>query len=151
MKGLATNHTDMPAIRGRVPVSFRRQQSLSQGVHAIGAIINLLMKMINRSMYSYISGISQIDDITGGFKAGTTIPVPAPPLSYADTLACALTKPLDGEYAIIRSTSERAAEAVNALNSMTCTGPAPSRARYAGNGDAMMDPNRHYGSGERPC
>ena len=102
-------------------------------------------------MYSYITGISHIDDITGDFETGTNIPVPAPPLSYTDILACALTKPLDGEYAIVRSTCERAAEAVDALNSMTCTGPAPSRALCGGNGDAMMDPNRHCGSGERPC
>jgi hypothetical protein len=102
-------------------------------------------------MYSYITGISQIDDITGVFEAGTTIPVPAPALSCAATPARALTKPPDGEYAIARSTSERAAEAVDALNSMTCTGPAPSRALCGGNGDAMMDPERHYGCGERPC
>lgn len=64
-------------------------------------------------MYSYKSGIAQIDDVTGGFDAGTNILILAPPMSYADQLAYALTKPLPGEYAIVLSTNERAAEVVD--------------------------------------
>ncbi len=64
-------------------------------------------------MYSYKSGIAQIDDATGGFDAGTNILILAPPMSYADQLAYALVKPLPGEYSIILSTNERAAEVVD--------------------------------------
>jgi hypothetical protein len=64
-------------------------------------------------MYSYKSGIEQIDQLSGGFEAGTNILILAPPMSYADQLAYALTKPLEGEYAIILSTNERAAEVVD--------------------------------------
>jgi KaiC/GvpD/RAD55 family RecA-like ATPase len=64
-------------------------------------------------MYSYKSGIAQIDDVTGGFDAGTNILILAPPMSYADQLAYALVKPLPGEYSIILSTNERAAEVVD--------------------------------------
>ncbi|WP_292350259.1 hypothetical protein [Methanoregula sp. PtaU1.Bin006] len=71
--------------------------------------------MIKRSMYSYKTGISQIDDVTGGFEAGTNILILAPPMSFADVLAYALIRPLDGEYAIILSTNERAAEVVDAF------------------------------------
>ncbi|MDD1694233.1 MAG: hypothetical protein LUQ71_05870 [Methanoregula sp.] len=66
-------------------------------------------------MYSYKSGIAQIDDITGGFDAGTNILILAPPMSLADQLAYALTKPFPGEYAIVLSTNERAAEVVDAF------------------------------------
>jgi KaiC/GvpD/RAD55 family RecA-like ATPase len=64
-------------------------------------------------MYSYKSGIEQIDQLSGGFEAGTNILVLAPPMSYADQFAYALTKPLEGEYAITLSTNERAAEVVD--------------------------------------
>ena len=64
-------------------------------------------------MYSYKTGIAQIDDVTGGFDAGTNILILAPPMSYADQLAYALVKPLPGEYAIVLSTNERAAEVVD--------------------------------------
>jgi hypothetical protein len=66
-------------------------------------------------MYSYKSGIAQIDDISGGFDAGTNILILAPPMSQADKLAYALTKPLTGEYAIVLSTNERASEVVDAF------------------------------------
>lgn len=66
-------------------------------------------------MYSYKSGIAQIDDISGGFDAGTNILILAPPMSQADQLAYALTKPLTGEYAIVLSTNERASEVVDAF------------------------------------
>jgi hypothetical protein len=66
-------------------------------------------------MYTYKSGIAQIDDISGGFDAGTNILTLAPPMSQADQLAYALTRPLTGEYAIVLSTNERAAEVVDAF------------------------------------
>ncbi|MCK9630487.1 MAG: hypothetical protein M0R30_02495 [Methanoregula sp.] len=66
-------------------------------------------------MYTYKSGIAQIDDISGGFDAGTNILILAPPMSQADQLAYALTRPLTGEYAIVLSTNERAAEVVDAF------------------------------------
>jgi len=64
-------------------------------------------------MYSYKTGIDQIDQLSGGFEAGTNILILAPPMSYADQLAYALTKPITGEYAITLSTNERAAEVVD--------------------------------------
>ena len=64
-------------------------------------------------MYSYQTGIDQIDQLSGGFEAGTNILILAPPMSYAEQLAYALTKPLPGEYAITLSTNERAAEVVD--------------------------------------
>lgn len=66
-------------------------------------------------MYSYKTGIAQIDEISGGFEAGTNILILAPPMSYAEQLAYALIKPLTGEYAIVLSTNERAAEVVDAF------------------------------------
>jgi hypothetical protein len=66
-------------------------------------------------MYSYKTGIPQIDDVCGGFDAGTNILILAPPMSYADILAYALIKPQEGEYAIVLSTNERAAEVVDAF------------------------------------
>lgn len=64
-------------------------------------------------MYSYKTGIAPIDDVTGGFDAGTNILILAPPMSFGDQLAYALTKPLPGEYSIVLSTNERAAEVVD--------------------------------------
>src|SRR5512138_1456289 len=66
-------------------------------------------------MYTYKSGIAQIDQVSGGFDAGTNILILAPPMSAADQLAYALTKPAVGEYAIVLSTNERAAEVVDAF------------------------------------
>jgi hypothetical protein len=66
-------------------------------------------------MYSYKTGIPQIDEVSGGFEAGTNILILAPPMSYAEQLAYALTKPLTGEYALVLSTNERAAEVVDAF------------------------------------
>jgi len=64
-------------------------------------------------MYNYKTGIEQIDSVCGGFEAGTNILILAPPMSYADQLAYALIKPLQGEYSIVLSTNERAAEVVD--------------------------------------
>jgi hypothetical protein len=64
-------------------------------------------------MYTYKTGIAQIDAACGGFEAGTNILILAPPMSDAEQLAYALTKPLSGEYSIVLSTNERAAEVVD--------------------------------------
>jgi hypothetical protein len=64
-------------------------------------------------MYCYKTGIAQIDDVCGGFEAGTNILILAPPMSYGDLLAYSLIKPLEGEYAIVLSTNERAAEVID--------------------------------------
>jgi hypothetical protein len=64
-------------------------------------------------MYSYKTGISQIDAERGGFDAGSNILILAPPMSYAEQLAFALVRPLPGEYSIILSTNERASEVVD--------------------------------------
>ena len=64
-------------------------------------------------MYSYKTGIPQIDQVTGGFDAGTNLLLLAPSLSYAEQLAYTLTKPLPGEYAVMLSTNERASEVIN--------------------------------------
>ena len=64
-------------------------------------------------MYCYKTGIAQIDDMCGGFEAGTNILILAPPMSYGDLLAYSLIKPLEGEYAIVLSTNERAAEVID--------------------------------------
>jgi hypothetical protein len=69
--------------------------------------------MIRQQMYSYKTGIPQIDQATGGFDAGTNLLLLAPSLSYAEELAYALTKPLPGEYAIMLSTNERASEVID--------------------------------------
>ena len=63
-------------------------------------------------MYSYKTGIEQIDRLSGGFEAGTNILILAPPMSYSEQFAYALAKPLEGEYAITLSTNERASEVV---------------------------------------
>jgi len=64
-------------------------------------------------MYCYKTGIAQIDDVCGGFEAGTNVLVLAPAMSYADQLAYALIRPLEGEYSIVLSTNERAAEVID--------------------------------------
>jgi len=66
-------------------------------------------------MYSYKTGIALIDEVSGGFDAGINVLILAPPMSYADHLAYALAKPLQGEYAIVLSTNERAAEVIDAF------------------------------------
>jgi hypothetical protein len=64
-------------------------------------------------MYAYKTGIPLIDDIGGGFEAGTNILMLAPSMSYAEQLAYALVKPLTGEYTIVLSTNERTAEVID--------------------------------------
>lgn len=64
-------------------------------------------------MYCYHSGIDQIDKTCGGLEAGTNILVLAPAMSNAEQLAYALIKPMNGEYSIVLSTNERAAEVLD--------------------------------------
>ena len=66
-------------------------------------------------MYNFKSGIAQIDAVSGGFEAGTNFLILAPPMSLAEELAYSLTRPLIGEYAIVLSTNDRAAEVVDAF------------------------------------
>ena len=66
-------------------------------------------------MYNFKSGIAQIDAVSGGFEAGTNFLILAPPMSLAEDLAYSLTRPLTGEYAIVLSTNDRAAEVVDAF------------------------------------
>lgn len=66
-------------------------------------------------MYNFKTGIAQIDSVSGGFEAGTNFLILAPPMSLAEELAYSLTRPLTGEYAIVLSTNDRAAEVVDAF------------------------------------
>jgi hypothetical protein len=66
-------------------------------------------------MYNFKSGIAQIDSVSGGFEAGSNFLVLAPPMCLAEELAYSLTRPLTGEYAIILSTNDRAAEVVDSF------------------------------------
>ncbi len=68
-------------------------------------------------MYSYKTGIPQIDQVTGGFDAGTNILILAPSLSYAEQLAYSLTRPEPGEFALMLSTNERASEVIDQFKS----------------------------------
>lgn len=82
-------------------------------------------------MYNFKSGIAQIDEVSGGFEAGTNYLILAPPMSLAEELAFSLTRPLIGEYAIVLSTNDRAAEVVDAFKVMGVD------KRYVGTIDAI--------------
>jgi len=82
-------------------------------------------------MYNFKSGIAQIDAVSGGFEAGTNFLILAPPMSLAEELAYSLTRPLIGEYAIVLSTNDRAAEVVDAFKVMSVD------KRYVGTIDAI--------------
>jgi hypothetical protein len=82
-------------------------------------------------MYNFKSGIAQIDAVSGGFEAGTNFLILAPPMSLAEELAYSLTRPLIGEYAIVLSTNDRAAEVVDAFKVMGVD------KRYVGTIDAI--------------
>jgi hypothetical protein len=71
-------------------------------------------------MYYYKTGIAQVDGISGGLEAGTNILVLAPSMSLAEQLAYALIKPVQGEYSIVLSTNERAAEVVDFFKFAGC-------------------------------
>ena len=82
-------------------------------------------------MYTFKSGLVQIDSISGGFEAGTNFLVLAPPMSFAEDLAYSMIKPLTGEYAIILSTNDRASEVIDAFKVMGVD------KRYVGTIDAI--------------
>ncbi|WAC04635.1 MAG: hypothetical protein OS112_09255 [Methanoregula sp.] len=82
-------------------------------------------------MYNFKSGITQIDSVSGGFEAGANFLVLAPPMSLAEELALFLTRPQLGEYAIVLSTNDRAAEVVDAFKVMGVD------KRYVGTIDAI--------------
>jgi len=82
-------------------------------------------------MYTFKSGLAQIDSISGGFEAGTNFLVLAPPMSFAEDLAYSMIKPLTGEYAIILSTNDRASEVIDAFKVMGVD------KRYVGTIDAI--------------
>lgn len=82
-------------------------------------------------MYNFKSGLEQIDSLCGGFEAGTNFLVLAPPMSFAEDLAYFFTKPLSGEYAVILSTNDRAAEVIDAFKIMGVD------KRYVGTIDAI--------------
>jgi hypothetical protein len=71
-------------------------------------------------MYIYKTGISEIDGISRGLEAGTNILLLAPSMSSAEQLAYSLIKPVQGEYSIVLSTNERAAEVVDFFKSAGC-------------------------------
>ncbi|MCX6697494.1 MAG: hypothetical protein NTV84_08045 [Methanoregula sp.] len=71
-------------------------------------------------MYYYRTGIAQVDGIYGGIEAGTNILLLAPSMSSAEQLAYALIKPGPGEYALVLSTNERAAEVVDFFKTAGC-------------------------------
>jgi len=82
-------------------------------------------------MYNFKSGLAQIDSVSGGFEAGTNFLVLAPPMCFAEELAHFFTKPLPGEYAIVLSTNDRAAEVIDAFKIMGVD------KRYVGTIDAI--------------
>ena len=71
-------------------------------------------------MYIYKTGIAQIDGIYGGLEAGQNILMLAPSMSYAEQLAYAIIKPTPGEYSIVLSTNERAAEVLDFFKAAGC-------------------------------
>jgi len=71
-------------------------------------------------MYIYKTGIAQIDGVSGGIEAGSNILMLAPAMSYAEQLAYAIIKPVPGEYSLVLSTNERAAEVVDFFKSAGC-------------------------------
>jgi len=71
-------------------------------------------------MYIYKTGIAQVDGISGGIEAGTNILLLAPSMSSAEQLAYALIKPVPGEFSIVLSTNERAAEVVDFFKLAGC-------------------------------
>jgi len=66
-------------------------------------------------MYSYKSGIGQVDEATGGFPAGKNYLILAPPAGLSRDLLYAFAKPLPGEYALVISTNDRASEVIDAF------------------------------------
>ena len=66
-------------------------------------------------MYTYETGIPAIDGEYGGLRAATNILLLAPPLSYAELLACRIASPQPGEWAVAISTDERASDVIGSF------------------------------------
>ncbi|WP_292615882.1 hypothetical protein [Methanocalculus sp. MSAO_Arc1] len=66
-----------------------------------------------QQMYSYQFGIPALDDQLGGLRSGANVLILAPPLSGAERIAYNLSFPAHGEYCVLLSTDERAAEVSN--------------------------------------
>ncbi|MCT8336672.1 hypothetical protein FKB36_03955 [Methanoculleus sp. Afa-1] len=66
-------------------------------------------------MYTYETGIPAIEKEYGGLRAATNILLLAPPLSYAELLACRIASPQPGEWAVAISTDERASDVIGSF------------------------------------
>lgn len=66
-------------------------------------------------MYTYQTGIPAIEEEYGGLRAATNILLLAPPLSYAELLACRIATPQPGEWAVAISTDERASDIIGSF------------------------------------
>lgn len=69
-------------------------------------------------MYTYRTGIDAIDDMFEGLPAGTNVLILAPSLSSAEIIAYTLARPHTGEWSIILSTDERAAEVMDSFKQL---------------------------------
>jgi len=61
-------------------------------------------------MYTYVTGISLIDQVKEGIPPGSNILILAPSMSSGELLGYALAKPRTGEYALILTTVKRAVD-----------------------------------------
>ncbi|MHC1630526.1 MAG: RAD55 family ATPase [Methanoculleaceae archaeon] len=66
-------------------------------------------------MYAYRTGLDYIDDMLEGLPAGTNVLVLAPSLSNSEIITYTLAQPHTGEWSIILSTDERAAEVLESF------------------------------------
>lgn len=66
-------------------------------------------------MYTYETGIPALGKEYGGLRAATNILLLAPPLSYAELLACRIASPQPGEWAVAISTDERASDVIGSF------------------------------------
>ncbi|OPX68032.1 MAG: hypothetical protein A4E38_01941 [Methanoregulaceae archaeon PtaB.Bin108] len=61
-------------------------------------------------MYSYVTGISLIDEVKEGIPPGSNVLILAPSMSSGEQLGYALSRPRPGEYALILTTVKRSVE-----------------------------------------
>jgi len=61
-------------------------------------------------MYTYATGISLVDDAKGGIPPGSNILILAPSMSSGEQLGYALSRPRQGEYALILTTVKRSVD-----------------------------------------
>lgn len=71
------------------------------------------MVYIHHQMYSYQFGIPALDEQLGGLVSGANVLILAPPLSGAERIAYNLSFPAKGEYCVLLTADERAAEVAN--------------------------------------